>query len=90
MSYLNFIALILLFLISIFGIIGNFLLIRVFRRGKLTHFNGLTVALAIFDNLTICGLIINAIYSEILLPKDFHYPWEDSNITGKYESHFQK
>ena len=82
MSYLNFLALILLFIIGITGIIGNSLLIWIFNSDlrKSLHFNGLTITLAIYDILTILGFFWNAIYSEIILPKHFCLPWQNHCI----------
>jgi len=77
MSYLNFVALIVLFLIGICGIVGNSLLIWTFNSDirKSLHFNGLTITLAIYDILSILGFFWNAINSELILPKYFCLPW---------------
>ena len=82
MSYLNFVALIVLFLIGICGIVGNSLLIWTFNSDirKSLHFNGLTITLAIYDILSILGFFWNAINSELILPKYFCLPWHCRTI----------
>ena len=98
MSYLNFIALIVLFLIGICGIVGNSLLIWTFNSDirKSLHFNGLTITLAIYDILSILGFFWNAIYSELILPKYFCLPWhcpddpESEDKNEKEENFFHR
>ena len=98
MSYLNFVALIVLFLIGICGIVGNSLLIWTFNSDirKSLHFNGLTITLAIYDILSILGFFWNAIYSELILPKYFCLPWhcpddpESEDKNEKEENFFHR
>lgn len=86
MSYLNFLALILIFLIGIFGLVGNAILIWIFNGDeRRSHFNGLTITLAVYDILTILGFFLNAVYSEFILPKLFCLPWNCPSEGDKNE-----
>lgn len=76
MPYIYFFAMIVLFLIGICGIVGNSMLIWIFNsEGRRSHFNGLSITLAIYDILTILGFFVNAIYSKFIL--HFCLPWQE-------------
>ena len=82
MATADIVATAVLFIVATFGVIGNIKLIlkfcqpgrksgsQVFKRSKIPNFNALTISRAIFDILTIFGLIINGVYYEILMEYD--------------------